>query len=336
MSHAYHYQSVISRSMVLERFSQEEIFGWCLKDIVTTGRKYCNPLRDDKHADCYFIYAPDGTLYFWDWASVPNHWNCFQFYSRMYGISYELVYDHIWMNVDDCAMYSVSVAKPAKTRVRKMSSTTDIDILPKEWSHNELTWWRQYGITQEQLDADKVIPVKAVMITSDGESKSMLIKGMGYAYTEFESGHKKIYQPFERRLKWFTNCTANDIGGMKSLPKSGYNLIITKSYKDCRVIRNLGWNCIWFQNEGMCPSADVLEKILPKFNRVYVFYDNDKPGIAAAEKIKDMLLKHNGMTRCFHLPEKLYDKGIKDSSDFVKAISYNKLNEFIKVKLEAK
>lgn len=318
--------------MVLERFSQEEIFGWCLKDIVSTDRKYCSPLRNDRHPACYFRYDNNGTLWFCDWASIKSHYNCFQFYSAAVGVPYEFVYEHIWNNVDDCAMYATSFVPSVTHKKRSHTGATTIKVLEKEWSENEIRYWQQYGITTEQLESDNVKPLKAVMISNGDDSYSFRVTKMAFEY-KFPDDRKKIYQPYNSKGKWYTNCNANDIGNIGNLPENGYNLIITKSYKDCRVLRNLGWNSIWFQNEGMCPSADVLEPLLDRFEKVHVFYDNDKAGIVAAEKIRNVLLKHKNDVRTFHLPEELLDKGVKDSSDFVKAFSYKQLNEFIKSKL---
>jgi len=319
---------------VLERFSQEEIFGWCLKDVVNTERKYCSPLRDDRHPACYFRYDSNDILWFCDWGSVKVHYNCFQFYSEVFGVPYELVYEHIWNNVDDCAMYAspLSVHGTSGNR-RKHAGKTIIDVLEKNWDLDEILYWKDYGISVEQLESDNVQPLKAVMIRDDVKSFSFKIKDIGFVYY-FPENRKKIYQPRNKDKKWYTNCNANDVGNIANLPQNGYNLIITKSYKDCRVLRNLGWNSIWFQNEGMCPSADILEPLLRRFNSVYVFYDNDKPGIKASKKISDILKKYNGKTKSFYLPESLCEKGIKDPSDFVKSLSYNDLNNFIKLKLK--
>lgn len=328
------FESSITRSMVLDRFSQEDIFAWCLKDVVTTGRKYCSPLRDDRHPACYFKYDYNGTLWFCDWGSINNHYNCFQFYEACIGVPHHLVYEHIWNNVDDCAMYAgLSVPKSGKRKAN--NSKTEIKTLEKDWEEKEIRYWKQYGITVKQLESDSVKPLKAVMIKNGENSYAFTINNMGFSYNEFPEGRKKIYQPYEKRQKWYTNCNANDIGNIKGIPDIGYNLIITKSYKDCRVIRNLGYNCVWFQNEGMCPSADVLTPLLERFDVVHILYDNDTAGINASDKIKGILKKYKEDVYCFHLPEKLLEKGIKDSSDFVKSFSYNELNSFVKVKLES-
>ena len=60
--------------------------------------------------------------------------------------------------------------------------------------------------------------------------------------------------------------------------------MITKSYKDYRVLRNLGVNVTWFQNEGAFP--DNLDDIINDYKDVIVFFDNDFTGLAASETCK--------------------------------------------------
>ena len=68
-------------------------------------------------------------------------------------------------------------------------------------------------------------------------------------------------------------------------------IVITKSYKDARVLRNYNINAIWFQNEGMLPSTEILVEILNKNNKIIIWYDNDNAGKIASEKIKNKILK---------------------------------------------
>ena len=46
---------------------------------------------------------------------------------------------------------------------------------------------------------------------------------------------------------------------------------ITKSYKDCRVLRNLGLNSIWLQNEVAIPSRNIFEDLCKRFKRCDYF-----------------------------------------------------------------
>lgn len=320
--------------MVLKKFSQEDIFSWIIKDNIDLKRKYCSPLRADINPNCYFKYDQNGTLWFHDWGHYPYHYTCFMFYAQYYNISLQCVYDHIWNNIDDCSMYGI-VTSYSKTQTKRIrNGNTTIDILTRDFTNDDIEYWNQYGIKKEHLEKDKVFSVKAIAISGENDF-AFQTTSLCFAYTDFQEKRKKIYQPLEKSLKWFTNCNANDIGNINDLVENGYYLIITKSYKDCRVIRNLGYNCIWFQNEGMCPSNNILNSLSKRFKEIKIMFDNDNPGISAAKKIKEKISLFNENVKYFHLPENLLSKyKIKDASDFVTKYSYNQLNMFIKKNLE--
>lgn len=325
------YTSVVTRRLVLERVSQECIFEYILKEPVDTERKYISPFRVDKNAGCYFRYDNNNVLWFWDWAAYPNHYDCFQLYEKVMCIPHETVYEHIYHNVKENESYAVSGHSSSSKKRVITKQNSIITILEKNWDKKEIEYWQQYGITQIQLDNDKVKPVKAVMISKGTNNFSFQVENMAFAYTDFEKGHKKIYQPLNKKGKWYTNCSADDIGNINKISNYGDLLIITKSYKDCRVIRNCGYvDCIWFQNEGMCPSKKSLETLLQKFRKIRLVFDNDRAGIEAADKIREKLSKIHNDVKFFHMPEELYEQGIKDPSDFVKAESYKKLKQFLK------
>ena len=134
----------------------------------------------------------------------------------------------------------------------------------------------------------------------------------------------------EGRKRFLTNCTKNDVGGINSLVSYGKELIIAKSYKDYRVLKNNGKNVVWFQNEGMIPSDSILTLLVRHFASVIVWFDNDQPGIIASEKVKNHI---NTLVPCkaknLWLPERSLEVGIKDPSD---CIAKDKVlfNQFLK------
>ena len=44
-----------------------------------------------------------------------------------------------------------------------------------------------------------------------------------------------------KKPRFVTNCTADDVGGVHSIDPFSQYIIITKSYKDYRVIKNQGF-----------------------------------------------------------------------------------------------
>ena len=154
---------------------------------------------------------------------------------------------------------------------------------------------------------------------------------IGYAYTEFKDSKKKLYFPYrEGKLKFVTSCTKNDVGGIKHLPPFGKQLIITKSYKDYRVLLNNGKNVIWFQNEGMFPDIEILLSIVKRFEQVIVFFDNDVQGILSSQKLVDIINSYfPSKANALWLSESLIRFGITDPSDLISKSGSIELKKFL-------
>ena len=134
------------------------------------------------------------------------------------------------------------------------------------------------------------------------------------------------------RNRFLSNCTQNEIGGLEFLPDSGKNLIITKSYKDYRVLKNQGLNVIWFQNEGMTPNKPILVELCKRFTYITVFFDNDETGIRESKKISELLNSYKGKAGQMYLPQALLHKGVKDPSDFYSKYGKELLIQFLEQK----
>jgi len=110
----------------------------------------------------------------------------------------------------------------------------------------------------------------------------------------------------------------------------GKELIITKGYKDYRVLKNNGKNVVWFQNEGMMPNDLILNHLVNHFVNVIVWFDNDQPGITASEKVKNHInTLVPGKAKNLWLPERGLAVGIKDPSDCI-AIDKQYFHQFLK------
>ena len=101
-------------------------------------------------------------------------------------------------------------------------------------------------------------------------------------------------------------------------------LMITKSYKDYRVLRNLGVNVTWFQNEGSVPNN--LKKIINGYKDVIIFFDNDYTGLEASEKLVNII---GNKAREIYLPIPLLEEGIKDASDMYLKKGVDELKLFL-------
>lgn len=311
----------IDKTYILSCFKEEEIFELVFGFQPVEYQYTTSPFRVDNEPGCWFERSlHSGKLEFIDYADpLFNKQDCFScvkryfklsnFYSTLVFIQKSLKDKvNITRNCENLAVF-----------VPKEKKKVEIYIKPRNFIQSDKIVWFKYGITRKQLTEDNVIPTSKYVLTNT--KKGTIIFNTYthcYCFSEFEGNRKKLYFPYRKGNKRFiTNCNQNDIGGLKSLVKAK-QIVITKSYKDCRVLRNQGVNCIWFQNEGMLPEKNLLKEILKPYKDIVVFFDNDETGLKAAKKAIDYIneLGLKGKARKIHLKEELLCEKIKDSSDY--------------------
>ena len=106
------------------------------------------------------------------------------------------------------------------------------------------------------------------------------------------------------------------------LPKNGEFLVCTKSLKDVMLLYEYGIPAIAPCSENEFLSDTQYERIKSRFKHILLLWDNDLPGISAANKIRK---KHPDIEVMF-LPIKGPDK---DISDFRKAHGNKRTLELI-------
>lgn len=332
----------ISEEAILHRAKQEDIFRIVIDDeILTDGEKYYTaPYRVDTEPNCIFEYYGN-VLYFCDWgAEKRTNKNCIEFIKSCYNVPFlealEIINTELSLGLGDSTervKKPIEINKEVSTFKKKKVSRS-ITILPRKFTDKDKLFWSKYGITKKNLIADKVTPIKLYQsINKEGKPFTMKHLSITYAFTDFPDGRKKIYCPYSDQVKgkWFTNCTQNDIGGLYLLRKDVDKLVITKSYKDWRVIINQGVNAIWFQNEGMIPNQDILSELIVNYTEIIIWFDNDSTGIAKARVIREYLTSLGivKIVRMVFLPPKLVGENITDASDFREKKGKAMLKQFI-------
>lgn len=328
----------LSPEQILDEVTQEEIFQLFINKeiIIDKGVKYLAPYRNDKEEDCYFEEYGD-KLYFVDFASVPQSLNWYTFVGKCIKSSdhYTILnYITIELNLGkgNKSLKKITAQKENTTvELKQVKKDRPITYLPRNFNHKDKHFWGKYNISRANLEEDKVIPISMYQsISRLGETFTITTFDLMYAYTEFPIGKVKIYKPYGDKLsKWFTNCNQNDVGGTG--PQSGELLLITKSYKDYRVVKNIGINSRWFQNEGMFPSVTIIKNLVKGFERVVIWFDNDEVGIKNAKLLVGVINSIiPGLATAIHLDTSLLEESIKDPSDLVAKRNEEELKVFAK------
>lgn len=323
----------VAPDQLLQKITQEQIIEWVLEQPFDINARYISPFRKDEKPGCRLEVRPDGTILFIDFGEKlltgRTHRTCFGMVMDKYKVSMQgairilcnefglSTHRHDYQYIESPG-YDYSKSGGIVT-----PSTFTYD--KKEFSKSDIIYWSGFMIKPEHLIEDNSFCVRRFTISNHKGFK--LCTPYQYCYVFDFIDKVKFYQPFNEKYKWITNCDENCIGNIDNLPSHGKELFVQKSYKDHRVLRNLGWglNVIWFQNEGCIPSLEILYNLTQRFDLITIFYDNDAHGIATAYKLVEIFnsLKP-GCARMIYLPErrkhkKLYGKFLKDPAEF-----YNK------------
>lgn len=335
-------EGYISKKTILEQISQEDIFRMVFGDMeIEIGNLYVSPFREDINAGCFFSYSPTDTLYFVDFSGQTifrgkkcTHIDCFLAVQIYYDIksfykTLEFIRNRAYIAAKRGELQKKSGTVKKKNIVSILSQSRAFN------SNDKKFWFDRYGITKAQLQEDLVSPLsKCFIIDPERGNKSVEFHSLAYCYSGFEGRRCKIYQPFNKKYKFLSSCTKDDIGGLNKLEDSDRKLVITKSYKDYRVLKNRGLDVIWVQSETMQPMKKILFPVIKDRQEVIIFFDNDETGIKNSSVFAELINKHlPNKARPLYLPEKLLKENIKDPSDLVHKKGGIELLKFINAKI---
>lgn len=289
----YKYEEPIPLLMkdILSHYSQEDIFKIVFGEYPDYNRNYLSPFRPDNNPNCFFEWYK-GQLLFRDFADIRR--DCFHSVKDYFKLNtYQATFEFIFEYFKDKKVDLRDDYKRAKKH--QDDQFYDIFTATRPFEYRDYLYWKEYYITNEQLQEDAVYPIYRYRFYSRKKQRWFVITPMDVAYAiSGFSRTKKIYRPKSgnKDNKWLTNCGANDIGNVNNLSTEHQYLMITKSYKDHRVIRNEGYsNTVWFQSEKMYPDDRILMELLDPYPDIFIFYDNDAAGIEGSEKLRHHIME---------------------------------------------
>lgn len=291
----------LSPDQILQKLTQQEIFEFGLS--AKTGisvkfdfaERYRSPFRLDKKPGCRFEERGDGTILFVDFGEKHvtgrTHRTCFSVIMDAFNCSLrnaiEIICNHFGISKVE-SDYNHVVTPTYSSLNDKTFVNINYTKRATGYNRSDILEWSRFLIRPEELLSDNVFSIRSFSVVKEGITK--YISTYRHAYAIDFVTRVKIYQPHSENFRFITNCDEDCIGNIDNLPLQGDILIITKSYKDHRIIRNLfpEYSVIWFQNEGCVPSLDILKNLTTRFRKIIFFYDNDESGIAASHKLVDI------------------------------------------------
>lgn len=298
---SYNDEYLSNRAEIYLKYDQRRVFRLVFGFLPDVGIKYYSPFRDDNRPGASFQYYGN-VLKFTDFADNRiikgirlSCMDCVDAISIYHNKSYTESIKYIVENISKSEINADIFLSRVKTK-------TKIHIYPTDFLIQDKKFWDPYGISKLNLIEDKVFRICSFNMANKakGLNYTKHLTEIAYAYTDFKNS-MKLYLPHNTN-RFYTNCTEDDIGGIDKVEKGCSYIVITKSYKDWRVLKNLGVNCIWLQNEGMIPKLLAFYTLLRTCKKIYILFDNDTPGIEASDKLRNHLSTMKIESKSIYMP----------------------------------
>lgn len=313
----------INKEFILSRISQESIFNYYLGMDVSSKKLQLSPFRDDKKVTVSFYKSNTGSVYLHDFAT-NEHINCFQAVMKLFNLNYYQALNKI---ASDFNLINTVVNDYRRIEFQpeiKQTEPSDIKCQIKEFTEEELKWWKSFGINDKLLKKFHVFSIQHVFLNGELKFTSSPKNPIyGYYFGKDKNGKEqwKIYFPSRQEFRFLGNLRKKILQGYQQLPEEGELLIITKSMKDVIALRGFGLYAVAPNSETLFLSDKQLEEFKKRFHYVLVLYDNDKPGRYNLSKIRKKYPELN----YYFLPKDL----AKDFTDAIQKVGVVKMRELI-------
>lgn len=292
-----------------------------------------SPFRNDKNPSFGVFWSTRyNKLLFKDFGTNLRG-DVFVFLTHLWKVSYIQVLnqivvdfnltDYFVTNCDKRYNKDTPVIYPEDYCNNLIKNNSVIQITVRRWNKEDVKFWSSYGIKKSTLEKYRVYPISYIFLNEN------IIKAdkLAYAFREDKDNitRYKIYQPYSENLKWINNMVEGTLSGFSQLSQWGATLFITSSLKDAMCLHDIGYtNVVAPQSEGYIFKPHIIKDFKDRFDKIYVFYDNDDAGKKASRKL---CLTYN----LFPIFTDIFS--YKDPTDYYKKLGKDKLLSCIKSQL---
>ena len=317
---------------LLEKISEYDIFRYYMPrsdwqiNVVTFS-----PFRNER-TPSFIIGNKHGRLTFIDFGDTSKRGSCFDFVRMLFNINLDEALKMIDRDLGLGMTRSTNtqeykrIISEYKQPIRMSKTYTNIQATVKRFTKEELAYWAQYHISEDELKANNVYSMSKVYLNKQLVPSALDELRFGYLYDD----RWKIYRPYakDKRSKWVPNnvpITAMD--GKEDIKQCDV-AFINKSKKDYMVMKKLFPCSCAVQNEGLgCFSPENVEYIKTNSASQILSFDSDVTGVENSQQITQMF----DFGYC-NVPRKYLSEGIKDWADLAKAHGMQAIEDYLKEK----
>jgi len=317
---------------LLEKISEYDIFRYYMPrtdwqiNVVTLS-----PFRNER-TPSFIIGNKHGRLTFIDFGDTSKRGSCFDFVRMMFNVNLDEALKMIdrdlglGMTRTTNTQEYKRIISEYKQPIKVDKTYTSVQAVVRRFTKEELAYWAQYHISEDELKANNVYSLSKVYLNKQLVTSSLDELRFGYLYDD----RWKIYRPFakDKRYKWVPNnvpITAMD--GKEDIKECDV-AFINKSKKDYMVMKKIFPCSCAVQNEGLgCFSPENVEYIKSNSTSQILSFDADVTGVENSQQITQMF----DFGYC-NVPRKYLAQGIKDWADLAKAHGMQAIEDYLKEK----
>lgn len=273
----------ISKKELLHRVDQESVWRQILGS-VKVGDWVLNPFRPDRNKGSCKLHWMEGTLRLIDFADKScSGFDCIEGYKRM---NPNLSWTEICTNLLNLSPGLVTSSYKIFPGIKSLSTTTYVPHY-REWEQRDIDYWGLRGVSLKQFGGEfKVLPLNGYLEKKDSYERKVNFNDLCYCY-HFDTRYK-FYFPERERPRFIGNAKGSDLWTNK---RGSDILVIQKAHKDFFVLENLcDYDIVSVQNETPIIPSDVMFEWESYYSKIFIWFDNDEPGVAGANKLKDQFL----------------------------------------------
>ena len=313
----------ITKDFILSKVNQESIMQHYTGLDVSSKKLMLSPFRVDNHFTVSFYKSKSDILYLHDFAT-NEHINCFQAVMKKFGVNFYEALDIIAKDFGLIEGSNDLKIKPLNVQSLKETESSRIQVQIKNYSDDELEWWKQFGISVKTLKKFHVFSIEHVFLNGELKfSSSKQCPIYGYYFGKNKNGIEKwkIYFPLKTEYRFLNNLSKKVLQGYHQLPKTGDLLVITKSMKDVCALYEFGISAVSPNSETLFIDDKKLEEFKQRFKHILVIYDSDRPGKSNMAKIR----REHPELNYYFFPRYL----AKDFTDSIKQVGVDKMKELV-------
>lgn len=291
----------ITSSEILLIISEYDIFKRYCSNFKEINVSFFSDLRITDTENCRIFITFNNELKYRDFK-LGETLNCFQYVMKKFNCIYFEALNIISVDFNlKSGLISIESRIITANDEFKLKITNNIpkeksiiQIITQPWNSIDFNYWNSYKIPLSKLDEYNVFSAKTVFLIKGTKrvifNYSKINPCYAYRFDNNNSYSYKIYWPLtkDKKFKWlFSGGAQSDIEGIDCIPLIGEKLILTKSLKDCISYNLIGIPAISLQGEANKLEQSLVNKLLKRFNKIIVNYDEDEEGIKGSIRMKN-------------------------------------------------